>query len=124
MVWRNPLASPVRLLALFVLLAGIPLVALGWIGYQVVQQDRALESQRLRDRLDNAAALLARELDRTLSTWEDLLPAAAKGESVPLPPGRRVSIARRRWRRTAAGCVAAVLPWRGAARGVTVAAVR
>ena len=86
MVTRNHLAAPVTLLALFVLLAGIPLVALGWLGWRLLEQDRTLESQRLREGLDNAASLVARALDRSLAAWDDLLPAAAQGGSVALPP--------------------------------------
>lgn len=80
----HPLA-PARLLAVFALLAGVPLVALGSLAYRVVQQDRALERKSLQERLDNAANLLARELDRGLTAWEDALPAAARGERVALP---------------------------------------
>jgi signal transduction histidine kinase len=86
MASRHPLA-PARLLAVFAILAGVPLVALGWLAYRVVQQDRALERKGLHERLDNAASLLARELDRGLAAWEDLLPAAARGEPVALPVG-------------------------------------
>ena len=86
MVSRNAHAAPVKLLALFVLLSGIPLVALGWLGWRVLQQDGALESQRVRERLDNAASLVARELDRGFTAWEALLPAAAGGQAVALPP--------------------------------------
>ena len=75
------LAAPVRLLGLFVLLAGIPLAALGWLGWRLLEQDRALEIQRERDRLENAAGLLERELDRSLASWEDLLTTGAP------PPG-------------------------------------
>lgn len=78
-------AAPLKLLTLFVLLSGIPLVALGWLGWRVLQQDRALESQRLRERLDNAASLVAREVDRGLTAWEELLPVAASGHAVTLP---------------------------------------
>jgi signal transduction histidine kinase len=87
MVSRGSHAAPVKLLALFVLLSGIPLAVLGWLGWRVLQQDRALESQRLRERLDNAASLVAREMDRGLTAWEALLPAAAGGQAVALPPG-------------------------------------
>ena len=62
-------------------------MALGWLAYRVVQQDRALELQGVHERLDNAANLLARELDRGLTAWEDVLPAAARGEPVALPAG-------------------------------------
>ncbi len=85
MITRNHLAAPVKLLALFVLLAGIPLAALGSLGWRLLEQDRALETQRLRERLDNAASLLARELDRSLTAWDDLLPAAARDNSVAVP---------------------------------------
>ena len=81
-VGRNPL----KLLALFVLLSGIPLAALGWLGWRVLEQDRALETQRERERLDNAASLVTRELDRGLTAWEAMLAAAASGQAVTLPP--------------------------------------
>ena len=82
---RRANAAPLKLLTLFVLLSGIPLAALGWLGWRVLEQDRALESQRVRERLDSAASLIARELDRTLSAWEGMLPAAAEGQPVALP---------------------------------------
>jgi len=82
---RNQLAAPVTLLALFVFLAGIPLVAVGWLGWRLLEQDRALDVQRVRERLDNAAALAAREIDRSLAARNDLLIPAAQGESVSLP---------------------------------------
>lgn len=61
-------------------------MTLGWLGWRVVQQDRALEAQRLRERLDSAAKVLARDLDRNFTAWDDLLPAAARGDPVALPP--------------------------------------
>ena len=78
--------APRRLLALFLLAAGIPVAALGWLGWWLLEQDRALESQRARDRLGNAASLLAQELDHGLEAWEGLLPGAAQGTPVVLPP--------------------------------------
>jgi len=86
MINRKYHAASVKLLALFVVLAGIPSAALGWLGWRLLEQDRALENQRLRERLENAADLLARELDRGLARWEDLLPAAAPATSAALPP--------------------------------------
>jgi len=85
MPFRTLRAAPLKLLALFAVLSAIPLAALGWLGYRVVQQDRALDAQRLRDRLDSAASLVTRELDRGLATWEDLLPLAARGQAIALP---------------------------------------
>ncbi|MDQ6708165.1 MAG: HAMP domain-containing histidine kinase [Acidobacteriota bacterium] len=81
---RTHLAAPLKLLALFVLLAGIPLAALGWLGWQLLEQDHALENQRERERLESAASMLAHELERRLSAWDDLLLETARG-SASLP---------------------------------------
>ena len=78
--------ASVKLATLFIVLAGIPLVALGWLGGRLLEQDQALETQRRRERLENAADLLTRELDRSLAAWEALLPSAAQGAAVELPP--------------------------------------
>ena len=87
MIGHHRLGAPVTGLALFVALASIPLVALGWLGWRLLDQDRALESQRLRERLENAATLAARELDRSLGVWSALLAPAARGDGVAVPPG-------------------------------------
>ena len=87
MIGHHRLGAPATGLALFVALAGIPLVALGWLGWRLLDQDRALESQRLRERLENVATLAARELDRSLGTWGALLAPAARGDRVVVPPG-------------------------------------
>ena len=58
-------AVPGRLLSLTLLLACLPLAALGWLGWQVLQQDRALESEHQRERLDIAANLLADTFAKT-----------------------------------------------------------
>ena len=78
---------PITWLWLLAALAGVPLLVIGWLGWRLLEQDRALETQRLHERLDNAAAVVARELNRALSSWEDLLLPAARGARVPLPPG-------------------------------------
>ena len=85
MVTRKRLEASVRLPALFVLLTGVPLVALGWLGWRVLQQDRALETQRSRERLESAATMVTRELDRGLRVWEDVLAAAAQRPDVEPP---------------------------------------
>jgi two-component system phosphate regulon sensor histidine kinase PhoR len=79
--------APAKLLALFALLSGVPLLALGWLGWRVLEQDRVLENQRQRERLENAASLIARELDVKFSDWEQLLAAGARGESIAVPQG-------------------------------------
>ena len=79
------LGAPVRLLALFVVISGVPLVALGWLGWRVLQQDHALETQRLREQLDSTASLLAGELNRGFSQWEDLLTHPDRWNRIVLP---------------------------------------
>ena len=59
MIGHHRIGAPLTWLVLFVALAGTPLVALGWLGWRLLDQDRALESQRLRERLENAATLAA-----------------------------------------------------------------
>jgi signal transduction histidine kinase len=88
MISRKFLPGPVRLLILFLLLSGIPLLALGWLGWRLFEQDRVLENQRLRDRLDTAANLATHELDRRLSSWDDVLRRVVRGDSSSqdLPP--------------------------------------
>jgi signal transduction histidine kinase len=76
--------GPVRLLAVFILLTAIAVAALGWIGWRSLQEN---ETTQLRYRQQDAANLLAREFERELMGWEDLLSAAAQGKEVALPPG-------------------------------------
>jgi signal transduction histidine kinase len=79
------LASPKKLLTLFVLLSGIPLIALGWLGWRVLEQERFLDAQRSRDSLENAAGVVTREFERELTAWETLAQHAADGRSVDPP---------------------------------------
>ena len=39
MATQNRLAAPVRLLVGFLLLAAVPLAALGWLGWRALEQD-------------------------------------------------------------------------------------
>jgi two-component system phosphate regulon sensor histidine kinase PhoR len=86
MIASRYLGTPARLLALFVVLAGLPLAALGWLAWRLLEQDRVLEQQRTRESLESAASLLRRESERALGKWEDLLSRAA-------PPARTVFLA-------------------------------
>jgi hypothetical protein len=51
----------------------IPIVALGWLGLRVLDQDHALEGQRRRERLDLAAGRLALAIERRLQELEERL---------------------------------------------------
>ena len=78
--------AALRLPVWFTVLAGIPLAALGWLGWRLLVQEQDLAQQRQRDRLEDAAATIAHDLDRALARWEDRLPSLASGEPVSLPP--------------------------------------
>ena len=60
-----------RLLAMSVLLALLPLAALGWLGRQMLTQERELESGRRQDRVENIANSLADRLARIATAADD-----------------------------------------------------
>jgi signal transduction histidine kinase len=81
------LHSPRRQLALFLALTMVPSMALAWLGWQFVVQDRALQSQRLREVLERAAAVVVASLERELSAIERDLPSMLRlsgGAVVPI----------------------------------------
>jgi hypothetical protein len=51
----------------------IPIGALSWLGFRTLQQDRELERQRRRERLEVAAGRLALDVERRLQTIEEQL---------------------------------------------------
>jgi hypothetical protein len=59
--------APRRVLILFLTVTLIPVAALVWLSSSLLQQDRELEVQRLRDRLDRAAELVVSNLARRLA---------------------------------------------------------
>lgn len=68
---------------LFLGVAAVSVVALIWMGVRLVEQDRALESQQLRERREAAADRLTVSLGQMLSAEEERL---ADPASVDLPP--------------------------------------
>ena len=70
MITGKHFGSAIRLPALFVVLVAIPLATLGWLGWRLLVQDRALEAQRLRERLQDTTTLLSHEIDRAFAGWE------------------------------------------------------
>ncbi len=72
--------SPRYLLTLFLAIMLVLAATLGWLGWRLLEQDRALENQRTQERLDNAADLIAASLQRKFSEgkdpFSDLLAAA------------------------------------------------
>ncbi len=71
--------APAKLTALVALLAAIPLGALMWLAWGLIEQDRALELQRLERQLDEPARLVKQELDLRIRSWEDRLDLIAQG---------------------------------------------
>jgi len=60
-------------LSRFVAITVVLVAALGWLSWRLLDQDRALERQRTRDRLESAADLVAAELLRGIAEIGDTL---------------------------------------------------
>ena len=65
--------GPRRLALLFVLLSAIPVTALGWLGWRLLQMDETFQAQRQREQLQAASDEFARDLERVLGDWENAL---------------------------------------------------
>ena len=72
-----------RLLALFAVTTLLPAAGLTWLGWRLVQQDRSLEQQRMREIREHAADLGSAALQRLLAEIEEGLSTALAGA-----PGR------------------------------------
>jgi len=74
MAWTRSLRSwfhsPYGLLAAFLALTLGPALGLVWLGWRLLDQDRALENQRIEERRENAADQLVAALQRALQTSE------------------------------------------------------
>jgi hypothetical protein len=60
---------------LFLAIMRVLAATLGWLSWRLLEQDRALENQRIQERLDNAADLIGAALLRKLSETEEQLTA-------------------------------------------------
>jgi len=67
---RSWFRSPYGLLAAFLLLTLGPSVGLVWLGWRLLDQDRALENQRIDERRERAADQVVASLQRALQTSE------------------------------------------------------
>ncbi len=83
MLFHGRLSSPSYVPAMFVALMLILAGALCWLSWRLLQQDRALENQRLREHLDHSADLAAATLKQSISETEGRL-----AELAALPDGR------------------------------------
>jgi signal transduction histidine kinase len=80
--WFHP---PRHLLALFIAIIVLPAAVLAWLAWRTFEQDRALERQRLRERVETVAASVASGLGLRLDELARQLPALAAAFSVSLP---------------------------------------
>ena len=79
------LYAPRHLLVSFLAITVVPATVLGWLSWRLLEQDRALEAQRVRERLEHTADLLVTALDRRLVETEDQLPALVLSPPADLP---------------------------------------
>jgi signal transduction histidine kinase len=80
--WFRP---PRHLLALFVAVIVLPAIALAWLAWRTFQQDKALERQRVQERLETAASSVIAGLDRRLDELARQIPILAASANVSLP---------------------------------------
>ena len=83
MAFRGRLPLPSHLPAMFLVLMLILAAALCWLSWRLLQQDRALENQRLREHLEHAADLTGATLQQSISETEGRL-----AELAALPDAR------------------------------------
>lgn len=72
--WTYAPQFPLVLLLVTTILSA---AALGWLSWRLVQQDQALESQRVQERLENAAELMAATLERRLAELDQVIGTVA-----------------------------------------------
>lgn len=83
--WLRP---PRAVLTLFMGLMAVCALALGWLGWQVLVQDRAVEAQRQRDQLESAADRAVAAMERAFGSADALVTIAPNGDLEVAPNGR------------------------------------
>ena len=85
--WIRP---PSSLLVILRLLTLVSVSALGWLGWRLISQDRLVEAQRARERLEQAADRIAANFRRSVDTGrlQGLTLTVAKDAFSVAPPGR------------------------------------
>jgi len=92
-LWLQP---PRRTLAVFLCLMLVLGGALGWLGWQLLTQDRALEGQRVQERLELAADNMAAALQHSLTDLESYLSFVPSPGAKEPPDGVMVLLAAER----------------------------
>ena len=70
---QRPARSARLLLALIVGVTVVPLATLVWLGWRLLEQDRALEHQQVHQRVERAADLIVASVQRAVSASEGRL---------------------------------------------------
>ncbi|MCJ7488382.1 MAG: hypothetical protein MUQ25_19765 [Candidatus Aminicenantes bacterium] len=70
MPWRKASRFPPRVARLLALVTTVPLVALLWVCWRVLAQDRALEEQQIRQRVERATDIATAALQRAVEASE------------------------------------------------------
>ena len=84
MGFRRWFVGPRRGAATFLAVTLVPALAFAWLGWRLLDMDRVMETQRVRDRLDGAAALVAAALDRRVAGIEEQLPSLTNAPAADL----------------------------------------
>ena len=103
MSWRNWSRFSPRVALLLAVATAVPLAALFWVGWRALEQDRELEEQQIRQRVERSADIVAAALQRTVAISERRLAEARKdwpegaaamtiqGETIQVRPMERVA---------------------------------
>src|SRR5688572_16520886 len=83
--WLRP---PLAVLTLFIVLMTVCALALGWLGWQVLVQDRAIEAQRRQEQIELAADRTVAAIERAFSSSDAEVMVAANGDVRITPAGR------------------------------------
>ena len=83
--WFRP---PRAVLTLFIGLMTVCALALGWLSWQVLVQDRAVEAQQRQDQLESAADRAVAAMERASASPDAELTVSANGEIEITPAGR------------------------------------
>ena len=90
MLARDRLRPPNRLLVLFLAVIVLPAGALAWLGWRLLEQDRALLNQRVQERLERDAMRVSAEVRRQIDGLRLELPFLIKPSAAALDDGALV----------------------------------
>src|SRR5579863_9531484 len=83
--WFRP---PRVVMTLFIGLMALCALALGWLGWQALVQDRAVEAQRRQEQLESAADRAVAAMERAFASADAQVTIAANGDVEVTPSGR------------------------------------